>query len=60
MAKVVPDRLIELIRLSRTVDDSDVEKVLSTVSEEVRSSSEKLAQHFIAAGLLTQWQRTTC
>ena len=56
MAKVDSDRLVELIKLSRTVDDSALEKALSDVSEDVRASSEKLVEHFIEAGLLTRWQ----
>lgn len=56
MAKVDADRFVELIRLSRTVDEPDIEKALESADDDVRLSSENLAQHFIAAGLLTRWQ----
>ena len=56
MAQVDADRFVELIRLSRTVDDADLEKSLARASDDVKLSSEKLAQLFIDAGLLTRWQ----
>lgn len=56
MAKVDADRFVELIRLSRTVDEPDIEKALQSADKDIRLSSENMAQHFIAAGLLTRWQ----
>ena len=56
MAKVDADRFVELIRLSRTVDDSDLEKALGRASVDIKASAEKLAEHLIDAELLTRWQ----
>ena len=56
MATVDADRFVELIKLSRTVDEPVLGKVLASVSDDVKSSAQKLAEHFVAAGVLTQWQ----
>lgn len=56
MTKVDSDRFVELIRLSRTVDEPVLDKALAEADEDTKLSSDALARHFIGRGMLTQWQ----
>ena len=56
MAKVDLDRFVELIRLSRVVDDSDLDQALDSLESDVRDNPERTAEALIQRGLLTRWQ----
>ena len=56
MTSVDADRFVELIRLSRTVDEPVLDKELSDVDQSLRQNSVKLADHLVQRNLLTRWQ----
>lgn len=56
MIKVDAHRFVELIRLSRTVDDPVLDKELSVIEESVRENSDQLADHLVNRNILTRWQ----
>lgn len=56
MTQVDADRFVELIRLSRTVDDPVLDKVLESAEESVRQHAGQLADHLVDRQILTRWQ----
>ncbi len=56
MKKVDPDRFVELVRLSQTVDEPVLDAALARATEDDNSSSAALADYFVDRGLLTRWQ----
>lgn len=56
MTKVDADRFVELIRLSRTVDDPVLDQQLADAPEDVKKDGDKLSALLVENGVLTQWQ----
>ena len=56
MKKVDKDRFLELVKLSRTVDEQLLEATLGEATATDQATAESLAEHFVSRGLLTRWQ----
>ena len=56
VTQVNAERFTELVKLSRVVDDDDLQTSVAKASAEVKKSADALAQHLIDMGLLTRWQ----
>ena len=56
MTKIDTDRFVKFVRLSQTVDESDLDAAIRKAPQEAKSSATALADFLVERGTLTRWQ----